>query len=79
MPHLPPKDKDRLLELSRTDRGEIIRDLIEANLQEISSVDTLAEDPVESRKIVIDHLKKNLLSYFVEREEVKKQEVETYE
>lgn len=79
MPYLDHKDKEELRALGLTERGEIIRNLIEQNLKEIGDVSTLDSDPIESRKKVIKHLETNLLAYFRENPPVEKQEVETYE
>lgn len=79
MPYLDRKDKEELRSLGLTERGEIVRNLIEQNIKELGDVSTLDHDPIISRKIAIKHLEANLLAYFKEKLPAEQEEVETYE
>lgn len=79
MKYLSPKEREILKEFSQSSTGEIIRRLIENNLQELGDINTLDKDPVKSRNIALSHLKDNLLSYLKEPQPTDDTEVDTYE
>jgi len=79
MQHLSSKEKEQLRGFALSEEGELVRKLIEMNIEALGDVQTIESDPIESRKRAISYLKDNLLSPVQEVLPREQKDVETWE
>lgn len=72
------KYKDTFKALSVNATGQILREYVDELIDELGSVDTMSNDPVETRQKTLQILRTKLLDPLTHKQS-KPQKVETYE